>query len=219
MNGLFKGPGGWRLAPECAALHPRTKTAVIADVHLGYEWARARGGDCVPEHSLAETIARLSNLLDRSPITRLVVAGDLLESRRHCPRTERDLRSLEAWLGTKGVTLVPLAGNHDPPRRPAWPDSIEVAGWTVAHGHEPLSAPRTITGHHHPMLRADGHAAPCFLVSDTSIVLPAFSQNAAGVNVLTEGLLSGRDGHRCVASSGAELFEFGSSPGVAEARE
>ncbi len=32
---------GWLLSPEGAAIHRRERTAVIADVHLGYEWARA----------------------------------------------------------------------------------------------------------------------------------------------------------------------------------
>ena len=73
--------GDWQLAPEGAAIHPGEKTAVIADVHLGYEWARGLAGDCVPAHSLAETLEQLESLLARAPIDRLVVAGDLVE----CP--------------------------------------------------------------------------------------------------------------------------------------
>ena len=41
---------------------------------------------------------------------------------------------------------------------------LEVAGWTIAHGHLPTTAHRLITGHHHPVLRVSGHPAPCFLV-------------------------------------------------------
>ena len=33
---------GWHLTPEGAAIHLAEKTAVVADLHLGYEWARAR---------------------------------------------------------------------------------------------------------------------------------------------------------------------------------
>ena len=32
----------WRLTPEGAAVHLGEQTAVVADLHLGYEWARAR---------------------------------------------------------------------------------------------------------------------------------------------------------------------------------
>jgi metallophosphoesterase superfamily enzyme len=77
---VIAGPDGWGLAPEGAAVHPGERLAVIADVHLGYEWARASGGDMVPAHSLAETLAKLTTLLDRARIGRLVVAGDLVES-------------------------------------------------------------------------------------------------------------------------------------------
>jgi metallophosphoesterase superfamily enzyme len=56
---MINGPDGWKLAPEGAAVHEAERVAVIADVHLGYEWARGSGGDCLPAHSLAETRAKL----------------------------------------------------------------------------------------------------------------------------------------------------------------
>lgn len=212
VRGLLPGPGGWSLAPEGAAVHVAERTAVVADVHLGYEWARASGGDSLPPHSLGETVGLLESLLARAAIDRLVVAGDLVESRRPCRRTARDLDALTRWLADRGVALLPLAGNHDPPRRPAWPATVEVAGWAVAHGHRPVAAPRTITGHIHPVLRAPGLCAPCFLVGETTIVLPAFSPNAAGVGLTS--LASARRGEslRCVASAGGELFDFGPVP-------
>jgi metallophosphoesterase superfamily enzyme len=165
----------------------------------------------VPAHSLAETIARLDALLGRVAFDRLIVAGDLVESRRFCIRTSRDVAALTRWLADHGVSLLPLAGNHDPPRRPAWPATVEIAGWTVGHGHRPIAAPRTISGHIHPVLRARGVCAPCFLVGDAAIVLPAFSPNAAGVGLSSLGPPFTSDDRplRCVASSGGELLDFG----------
>src|ERR671913_109413 len=72
---LFEGPDGWRLAPEGGAVHFGERTAVIADVHLGYEWARSAGGDHLPALSLAQTRAKLARLLDRAAIDRLGRAG------------------------------------------------------------------------------------------------------------------------------------------------
>jgi putative SbcD/Mre11-related phosphoesterase len=203
--------GPWQLDPEGAFVHTRERLAVVADVHLGYEWARGRSGDCIPAHSLAETIAKLSRLLARAPLGRLVVAGDLVESPRRCRRTEADVRSLRQWLGDRGVDLIALAGNHDPPRRPAWPETLEVDGWTIAHGHRPLDARRAITGHHHPVLRAGGVSTPCFLLGRRLAVLPAFSPNAAGCNVVTEPIPTGRRAEllRCVVACGAEWLDFG----------
>ena len=207
------GPGGWTLDADGAVIHPGARTAVVADVHLGYEWARGAGGDCLPAHSLAETLAKLGRILDRAAgtVERLVVAGDLVESRRPCLRTDRDRWTLARWLHARGIVLVALQGNHDPPRRPAPPETIEVAGWTVGHGHRPIAAPRTITGHHHPALRADGLTAPCFLVAPAAIVLPAFSSNAAGVGLASLGLAVAPGGSpfRCVAAAGGELLDFG----------
>src|SRR3954451_18547391 len=111
----------WRLTPEGGAIHPGERLAVVADVHLGYEWARGRGGGCVPAHSLAETLAKLDRLLARGEIDRLVVAGDLVESPRFCRRTAADLAALGRWLADRGVSLVALAGNHDPPQSPPLP--------------------------------------------------------------------------------------------------
>ena len=209
---LVPGPDGWDLAPEGAAVHRAERTAVIADVHLGYEWARGAGGDCLPAHSLAETLGKLARLLERAPIARLIVAGDLVESPLPCRRTAGDLRRLFEWLAARGVVLLSLAGNHDPRRVPPLPSVVEVSGWTIGHGHRPIAGARTVSGHLHPVLRAGGITAPCFLVSPTRIVLPAFSPNAAGGTVLGELMPSavGRgNALRCVAGVGAELLDFG----------
>jgi uncharacterized protein len=213
---MIAGPDGWMLAPEGAAVHPLEKTAVVADVHLGYEWARGSGGDCLPSHSLAETLAKLASLLGRAPIARLVVAGDLVESPARCRRTASDVRSLFEWLDHRGVELVPVLGNHDPQKAPAPPSTFEVAGWTIAHGHRPLKGGKTISGHHHPVLRAGGLTAPCFVVGPRSIVLPAFTPNAAGLPVGSAGTPARwlKDEVRCVAGLGGELLDFGPLPGL-----
>ena len=213
---MINGPDGWMLTPEGGALHVKHRVAVIADVHLGYEWARAAGGDCLPAHSLRETIAKLTSLLGRYPVDRLVVAGDLVESPRRCRRTEADLKGLYTWLDERGIELVPILGNHDPQGSRAVPVSLEVGGWTIHHGHRTVAARRTISGHHHPVLRSGSVNAPCFLVGSDRIVLPAFTPNAAGLPVGSVGSPPewGRDNLRCVAGLGGELLDFGPLPGL-----
>jgi putative SbcD/Mre11-related phosphoesterase len=211
----------WQLTPEGAAIHLGERTAVIADVHLGYEWARGAAGDCVPAHSLDETMARLLRVLGRAEIARLVVAGDLIESPRPCRRTEADLRRLRDALAARGVSLVALEGNHDrrarrsscqaSPGVPALPATWTVAGWTIGHGHQPVAGERTISGHVHPVVRVAGATALCFLVGPGRIVLPAFSSNAAGCDVVTAGVppewLS--PPLRCIVSTGDDLLDLG----------
>jgi len=212
---------GWRLTPEGAAIHPGAQTAVIADLHLGYEWARGAAGDCVIAHSLNETLERLAAVLDRAAITRLVVAGDLVESPRRCRHTSDDVRRLREWLAGRGISLFIVEGNHDRSRRASarammptalpWAITCEVAGWIIGHGHEPVTGPRTISGHHHPVLRHTGTAAPCFLVGPRKIVLPAFSANAAGWDVATAAIPPDwrTKSLRCLVSTGCELLDFG----------
>ena len=147
---------------------------MIADVHLGYEWARGSAGDCVPAHSLDETVSRLACLFARTSIARLIVAGDLVESPRPCHRTAADLHRLRGWLDSLGVSLIVLEGNHD---RSPWsvsrstrgstealplPATCTVDGWTIGHGHRPLSGTGIISGHHHPVLRYRGKHRPVF---------------------------------------------------------
>jgi putative SbcD/Mre11-related phosphoesterase len=207
---------GWLLTPEGAAIRPEEATAVVADVHLGYEWARGTAGDCVPAHSLAETAARLERVFARAETRRLVVAGDLVESPRPCARTAADVARLGDWLAARGVDLVVAAGNHDralkgSPRAPAIVATLDVAGWTIQHGHRAVVGGRAVIGHHHPSLRAGGLATPCFLAGPRLLVLPAFSANAAGLDVASAAAVAGWGpaGLRCLAATRSGLLDFG----------
>ena len=219
-NGLY-ALDDWRLTPEGAAIHPGEQTAVVADLHLGYEWARGAAGDCVIAHSLDETLARLALVLARAPVTRLIVAGDLVESPRPCRRTRDDVRRLHAWLVERGVSLHVLEGNHDgslsrapgvdSPLPGPMPSTCVVASWTIGHGHVRIRGVRTVSGHHHPVLRVERTVAPCFLVGPSRIVLPAFSSNAAGCDVARAAVP--RDWKdqplQCIVSTGSDLLDFG----------
>jgi uncharacterized protein len=211
----------WLLTPLGAAIHVVEPVAVVADLHLGYEWARGAAGDSVIAHSLDETLSRLALVLERAPVTRLVVAGDLVESPRPCPRTEADVRRLREWLAARGVSLLALEGNHDRSfARPLFdhsrqsfsmPMTCTIGGWTIGHGHRPIRAERAMSGHHHPVLRVERTSAPCFLVGPGRIVLPAFSANAAGCNIARASLPAQwqRRSLRCIVSTGVELLDFG----------
>ncbi len=210
-DGCLPGPEKWCFAPEGAAILPSAATAVIADVHLGYEWARGRSGDFIPEHSLRESISKLERLLTRIPeIKQLIVAGDLTESNRPCPQTARDLIRFRHWLRDREIELIWIAGNHDRPQRPPLPSSFAIGGWTITHGHRQVAESKIVIGHHHPALRASGIVAPCFVVDENTIMLPAFSENAAGLDLLNGPLPNLiRPSMRCVAGLGRELLDFG----------
>ncbi len=210
-RGLVEGPDGWMLSPEGAAVRLDQGLAVIADVHLGYDWARGRAGEVIPAHTLRETLERLESLSQRMPLRRLIVAGDLVESHAPCPRTAADVRALDAWLAARGCDWSLLQGNHDPPRRPARPRSEIVAGWTIAHGDDLPKADRLMIGHYHPALREAGASAPAFVVGPSLLILPAWSGNAAGLDVRSLMLpppLRSPD-LRCLACLDDAVLDFG----------
>lgn len=208
---------GWLLAPEGGAIHLEERAAVVADVHLGYEWARGEAGDSIPAHSLAETIDRLGRLFDRADVRRLIVAGDLVESPRPCARTVADVRRLGAWLAARSIDWTIIRGNHDraliglPGRPLELTPELTLAGWTIQHGDRAPTGERIVMGHYHPTLRAGSFPAPCFLAGPSLLVLPAFSGNAAGLDVATArtpDFWRGA-GLRCLASAGSEVLDFG----------
>jgi metallophosphoesterase superfamily enzyme len=197
----------WLLTPERAAVHLPTSTAVVADLHLGYDRARRRGGEAVPSVSLDEVLAPLQRLA-RHECTRLAIAGDLFED-AWCPELAAEL---SGWLDGRGVELAGVVpGNHDRglPGAAAWPlfpDGLDLEGWRIVHGDGSLPEGPVVCGHFHPWLRWGRVSAPCYLVGADRIVLPAFSRDARGVNV--RGATCWRS-YRCCAVAGEEVLDLG----------
>jgi metallophosphoesterase superfamily enzyme len=66
---------------------------------------------------------------------------------------------------------------------PQFADGFELAGWHIVHGDQPIADTHAVMGHWHPAVRRNGRKVPCFLARGGQIVLPAFSLDAAGVEV------------------------------------
>ncbi len=199
----------WLLTAERIAVHLPTRTAVVADLHLGYVEARRRRGDVVPSESISELLEPLLRVREHHAARRLVIAGDLLE--------DGDCREALAyfleWLDRSGLDLIAFVpGNHDlgleriaaaKSRLPLRPEGVDVGEWRIMHGEGSLPDVPVVHGHDHPCLRwspksranrprfARGRSAPnkidgpCFLSGQQRLILPAFSKEAAGVNVLS----------------------------------
>jgi len=105
-----------------------------------------------------------------------------------------------------------VPGNHDrgiaqASPLPVCPEGVTVGGWHVVHGDGALPRGPVVHGHFHPCLRLGSRvAAPCYLVGVGRIVLPAFSQDARGVNVL--GASRWRE-DRCCVPVGDAVLDFG----------
>ena len=212
----------WQLTSARAAIHLPTATAVVSDLHLGYAETRRRGGDAVPVAGVGEVLAPLRGALAAHAARRLVIAGDLFEAGR-CRETEERLL---AWLREVGIELVGVVlGNHDrglSSGKSLLPlcESPPVLGrWRVVHGDGPLPDGPLVYGHEHPWVRWRDRrrvglpplSAPCYLVGRRRLVLPAFSPDAAGVNVL--GVRRWRP-YRCCVIAGDRVLDFGELAGL-----
>jgi putative SbcD/Mre11-related phosphoesterase len=207
-KGAVRCQEDWLLTAARAAVHLPTATVVVADLHLGYAEARRAGGEAVPLVPLERRLAPLASVAAGARARRLVIAGDLFED------GVRDAAAAEllAWAERMELELAVVPGNHDrgsgerPSGLPLFPDGVCVGGWQVVHGHAELPAGRVVQGHLHPCLRRGRLSAPCYLVADGHIVLPAYSADARGVNVLR---LPAWKRYRCYAAAGGEVLDFG----------
>ncbi len=200
----------WLLTAQRVAVHVPTRTAVAADLHLGYDQARRRRGDAVPITGLDDLLRALAALAAAQGVRRLVVAGDLFEDAAGRALVPDLLR----WLDAHGLELTGVVpGNHDRGLArdgaglPVCPDGVRLGEWLVVHGDGSLPPGRLVMGHFHPCLRWGGRiAAPCYLIGDGRLILPAFSPDAAGVDVARGR--QWRD-YRCAVIAGADVLDFG----------
>jgi metallophosphoesterase superfamily enzyme len=195
----------WLLTAQRVAVHLSTRTAVVADLHLGYADARRRRGDAIPGESVSESLEPLLVVRQQHAARRLVIAGDLLED-GDCREA---LAGFQEWLARNDVNLVAVVpGNHDigldtDSRLPLCPQGVDVGGWRIVHGEGALPDGPVVHGHDHACLRwspksranrprfvrgrfaPDAIEGPCYLSGPQRLILPAFSKEAAGVNVLS----------------------------------
>jgi uncharacterized protein len=203
----------WLLTPQRIAVHLPSATAVVADLHLGYDAVRRRLGEAVPMRDLSAFVAPLLTALKKHTITRLVVAGDLVEEGRSSAAREftEEFHDRLRMADVELVGIVP--GNHDrglgdADGLPLFADGVQLGDWLVVHGDRTDGEGCPIVqGHEHPFARwSSALGAPCYLVTSRHLVLPAYSPDAAGVNVIG----SPRWGdHRCLVIVGDEVLDFG----------
>jgi hypothetical protein len=176
----------WLLLPQRLALHEPSGTAVLADVHLGYNAARQRQGDAIPLRSVMDEMQPLIDAASLHEFRNVIVAGDLFERGFDEVIAQQFLAVLDR-LNLRFLGLVP--GNHDRLSEkalsglPIFADGYGLAGWRIVHGDQPSAEAKIVMGHWHPAQRLKRRKVPCFLTRQAQLILPAFSLDAAGVDV------------------------------------
>lgn len=185
------------LYPERALYWPRTRTLIVADVHLGKGAAFRRAGVAVPSGASGDDLGRLSRLIDRRSAERLLVLGDLFHAQLH-PR--------ESWMVDVSrfrdrhsqLCIEVLRGNHDrtPERAPPdwkllWRNGAHLeAPFVFAHHPQPDTRGYVLAGHLHPVLRlrsaTDSLRLPVFWWRAQVGVLPSFGAFTGGHPITRE---------------------------------
>lgn len=179
---------------------PSSGTLLLADVHLGKAQSlRSFGAPISAEVQtslLQEPLERLARAVAQTGATSVIVLGDLL----HAPvgLTPSLIEFVAAWFLQLGAPLLLVPGNHD--RRldlvaQRWGIAIleethRVNGLLLVHDHAVVSTDVSdfvVAGHVHPAINLPpGYGprrAPVFALTDSLLVLPAFTTFAAGASV------------------------------------
>lgn len=181
------------LLPERALWWPARSTLAVADLHLGKCASYRASGVPMPEGMVAETLARLHRVVERTNAARVLVLGDLVHSRQGLtPEVDRAFR---AFLAETPARVSLVVGNHDrqagvPPA--AWTlehvgESIDESPFRFVHEPAPRAGIYSIAGHLHPTVALAGGEdrlrLPCFHFGPRIGVLPAFSVFTRGVTM------------------------------------
>lgn len=169
---------------------------IIADLHIGYEESMAKEGIYLPK-AFRQMVTSVAALLKEQRPKRLIINGDLKHSFIPLKREKLELKAFFEEVIPLVEEAVVVRGNHDV--GVSWikelgvevVDEIELEGWKVVHGHKLVEGEKFIIGHEHPAIRLRDEVGalikvPIFLVSETLIVLPAFSPWAYGNDILRE---------------------------------
>jgi putative SbcD/Mre11-related phosphoesterase len=207
-----------RKGVELTSLHAALlddSVLVVSDLHLGLEAVLHMQGVSVPKWQRGVMVPRLDALLRHYNPARVVVNGDfkhnfsrnLMQEWREAAQVLRMLRERAAVALVKGNhdnyidSMAQSAGVPVLPR-------VELEGFTLAHGHEPVDSERcVVVGHEHPaiMLRDEVGARvrmPCFLLGEDVLALPAFSPLSGGTDVTVS--VTGRGEHFTPVFEGAD---------------
>lgn len=221
LNGFQIDLGGERvhLLPCRAAFWERTRTLIVADLHLGKCETMRSAGLPIPLGVIERDLARLAAAIGETGAQRLLVIGDLLH--HGLGLTPQIIASVADWREREAdeVEIDVVPGNHDRALgavAPKW--KMHVLDEVLREGpfafvHDPAAAASSgdgavmWSGHVHPMVRlvgrGDSIGLPCFVVGERTVVLPAFSEFTGGVYVAPQA------GQRLLAIADRQVIDAG----------
>lgn len=194
-------PGVW-LDHRRAAYLEAEKILCVADLHLGYAWAHRFSGQLMPLRGGEDLLTRLSDLCSFYKPAHLAILGDIVHQAVPVSEITQELNDL--FTGLRQICgLKLILGNHDKKLQKLaahipgleFLPHFETDHFLLTHGNAAASTDKFILmGHEHPSISlGDGIRSarfPCFVVSKTVLLLPAFSLWAAGTDIRSYQFMS-----------------------------
>jgi uncharacterized protein len=215
-----------KLLPERAVWARDAKTLFVADLHLGKAATFRALGAPAPTGVSEETLRLLAELIETIHPEHVVALGDFTHAR--AAMTPGLLKSLCAWRTRwSPLAFTIVLGNHDRGAGPlyldcgfACTDAPAVIGGIECRHHpitpDNAAGPLALAGHLHPVVRLNGPGgdslrAPCFVVGERQIVVPAFGEFVGG-SLVTPG-----EGERALIATARGVFDVTRGPGALRA--
>ena len=191
----------FELHPSGALFWRQASLLVLGDLHLEKATSYHRSGQFLPPYDTAQTLARLTAVIDEMSPERLLFLGDVFHDgaawSRMSPADRQVLSGITAGRGT-----IWVEGNHDqsfvPPGHSAC-IAHEEAGLVFRHIMDDAETRPEISAHYHPAgivsHRGSRLRRPCFVKAGTRFMLPAFGVLTGGLDSRDPALaaLHGRD--------------------------
>ena len=176
------GPASLAALPSGALHWPYQSLLVVSDLHFGKsERLARRGGALLPPYETRATLTRLDADLEATNPRHVLCLGDSFDDLTAAGEMAESDR---LWLIRlqAGREWTWIEGNHD-----AGPVSLggthraELRLDGLTFRHIATQNPFEVSGHYHPKARLPGRTAPCFLIDDTRVILPAYGAYTGGL--------------------------------------
>jgi len=175
-------------------------TAVLGDLHLGYESALEEEGMYIPRMNTESIRDAMNNMLSRYEPERVVLLGDIKHDfKRSKWEAKAEVMKIMELLKEASEVIV-VKGNHDNFLQNILSeiglnafDYVDICGFRMEHGHVDSGVRPVIIGHEHPSVRIPGVMSggvkmQCFVhqKEDGVIVLPPFSPFSSGNDLMMD---------------------------------
>ncbi len=198
------------LLPSKMAYIRSLDAVVLADLHIGLEYAMAEAGVFIPPIQYKIMKEKLRSHVKRLKPKRIIIVGDLKHVfSQRTVQEHKEVVDMLKFLKSLNLEIILVRGNHDNfligiLKRYGidFQNTIELGNYIFLHGHkifddEVIEQRRKtlIMAHLHPTVMLSDSISrdklPIFLVSDKIIVLPAFTPLLPGIDVIAGSVDSG----------------------------